>query len=190
MSTIQRFTIATLLERIEPLIGKPYNIPRTTNKGIIGHVLETLVGIPHSPACLDCIDGELKAFPLKKTLSGYAPKETVAITMCNPNELKTISFEESRCKTKLNRVLFVPYTRQNDVVMFFKPCLFTSEHPLFSSLCEDYNIIQSNARENIFTGSIGIYLQTRTKGAGHGSTSRAFYLRQKFLTELFGKFTE
>ena len=36
---------------------------------------------------------------------------------------------------------------------------------------------------NALTGKIGHYIQPRTKGAGHGSTSRAFYARTKFLAE-------
>ena len=47
----------------------------------------------------------------------------------------------------------------------------------------DYGVLQTNARAGVFTGTLGTYLQTRTKGPGHGSTSRAFYLRPKFTAE-------
>ncbi|MBS1537261.1 MAG: hypothetical protein JST20_05880 [Bacteroidetes bacterium] len=34
------------------------------------------------------------------------------------------------------------------------------------------------------TGKDGNWIQARTKGAGHGSTSRAFYARKKLIKEI------
>ncbi len=171
------------------LVGLSYTVPRTSNKGAAGHHLETLLGIPHSPACLDCEDGELKAFPLKRNAkSQLVPKETVAVTMCDKTALLSTSFADSRVAAKLRRTLFVPYLRSDDdSVTYFKPVLFTEAHPLWNALTADYEEIQKHAAAGEMTGTIGTYLQTRTKGAGHGSTSRAFYLRPKFLTELFAE---
>jgi len=36
------------------------------------------------------------------------------------------------------------------------------------------------------TGSMGVLIQPRTKGAGHGSTSRAFYARTPFVAKIIG----
>lgn len=36
------------------------------------------------------------------------------------------------------------------------------------------------------TGAMGILVQPRTKGSGHGSTSRAFYARTKFVAKILG----
>ena len=33
---------------------------------------------------------------------------------------------------------------------------------------------------------MGVYIQPRTKGAGHGSTSRAFYMRTGLIKEIIG----
>jgi hypothetical protein len=58
--------------------------------------------------------------------------------------------------------------------------------PLFKQLEEDYNAICSAYKTTgtlSGTSHLGKYLQTRTKGAGHGTTSRAFYLRTSFLKE-------
>lgn len=183
---MERITIATCQERLAPLIGKVHRVEKTKNKGNAGHHLETLLGIPHSSECLDCLDGELKAFPLKSLKSGeLVPKETIAVTMCSES-LKEESFESSRVCKKLSNTLFVPYTwsAEGDLV-FYTPVLFQSTHPLWHKLQEDYMTIQTKAKEDVMTGSIGEYLQTRTKGAGHGSTSRAFYLRPKFVKEIF-----
>lgn len=188
----ERFSVAVaeLQARLQPHVGTKTNVPKTRNKGAAGLALETLLGIPHSPACLDCTDGELKAFPLKRLKSGkLVPKETVAVTMCNLEDLKSKTFAESRCRAKLQRTLFVPYFWEDtgDLTLF-APFLFTAEHALFAALEADYAELAARAREGEMTGSIGVYLQTRTKGAGHGSTSRAFYVRPQFLSQLFPAF--
>jgi hypothetical protein len=54
---------------------------------------------------------------------------------------------------------------------------------------EDYELVQNKIRSQGFsalTGRMGIYIQPRTKGAGHGSTSRAFYARIKFVETILG----
>jgi hypothetical protein len=33
---------------------------------------------------------------------------------------------------------------------------------------------------------MGVLVQPRTKGAGHGSTSRAFYARKQFVAKMIG----
>ena len=45
--------------------------------------------------------------------------------------------------------------------------------------------IGNEAQKNFhkLTGKMGVYIQPRTKGQGHGSTSRAFYARKGFLAE-------
>jgi DNA mismatch repair protein MutH len=180
-------TIQEIQGKIEPLIGKPIYSPLTTNKGATGLLLETITGIPHTPNCLDCSDGELKTFPIKKLKSGkYVPKETMAITMLDVESLKTCCFQDSRCGKKINRMLIVPYFREGDTIKYLRPMLWeTAAHEqLCKKIEEDYNLIQSTyLKENILKSELGTYLQTRTKGAGHGTTSRAFYLRTKFLKE-------
>jgi DNA mismatch repair protein MutH len=180
-----RITLVEALSRITAsVLGLSHSIPKTTNKGNVGQWLETAIGIPTSSACLDCLDGEIKAFPLKRTAKGLQSKETIAITMVEPTVLLTQPFEEARVYKKLENTLFVPYLRDGDNVTFYKPFLFTKEHPLMVELKADYELIQVRAAEGVMTGSIGTYLQTRTKGAGHGSTSRAFYLRPQFADRL------
>lgn len=187
----QRMTVAELLDRIQPLIGTSQKVEKTKNKGAAGIALERALGIPQTSACLDCADGELKAFPLKRLASGrLVPKETVAVTMCSPEDLKTQGFAESRCAAKLRKTLFVPYLWDDDgTLTFFSPFLFTDTHTLFSKLEQDYALLQENARNGVMTGSLGVYLQTRTKGAGGGAPkTRAFYLRPQFTLALFGEF--
>ena len=52
---------------------------------------------------------------------------------------------------------------------------------------EDYEAIRELIRSksvNTLTGDTGKYVQARTKGRGHGSTSRAFYARALFVAHI------
>jgi len=53
------------------VIGKKYSLPKSKNKGAVGILLEEITGIPTSSACWDCVDGEVKAFPLKRDIIMY-----------------------------------------------------------------------------------------------------------------------
>jgi len=169
------------------LIGKEYILPITKNKGLVGHFLEDLCDLPHTPKCLDCSDGEVKVFPVKKLKRGQlAPKETIAITMLSRDELRTHDFHISKCFIKMNRMLVVPYFRNKDTIVFMTPTLIDMNCEEFAEMKReletDYHEIQRHYIEtDILTSSTGKYLQNRTKGSGHGSTSRAFYLRPAFM---------
>lgn len=180
-------TIADIHEKFIPLIGKEYTLPITANKGLPGHFLEELLGIPHTPNALDCSDGELKVFPVKKLhrTGALTPKESIAITMLNPEDLKTCDFNSSKCCKKMSRMLVVPYYREADKIRFLKPVIVdrsSQEYAeVYSILEADYNNIRQTFLETgVLESKIGSLLQNRTKGAGHGSTSRAFYLRPAF----------
>jgi len=182
-------TIAELEEKIKPFIGQKFRKPRTKNKGEVGILLEQLTGIPQTSACLDCTDGELKVFPVKRNGDGQLiPKETIAITMLDKDELKSSEFKGSRVCAKLTRALFVPYERTGDEVCYMTPTLIDmgveENVALYSKLCSDYDVIRAKYIEGgKLSSKDGLLLQNRTKGAGHGSTSRAFYLKKEFAKE-------
>ena len=59
---------------------------------------------------------------------------------------------------------------------------------LYEAVRADYELVQDCLNDpkrgfSYLTGKMGVYVQPRTKGAGHGSTSRAFYARPLFLAE-------
>jgi len=180
-------TILSIQEKLLPHVGKLIACPLSRNKGLPGLFIEDLVGIPHTPNCLDCVDGELKLFPLKRLKNGtLTPKETIAVTMIQPESLRTTPFTASNVFRKLNRCLYVPYLRDEESIVLYTPFLMDlgKNAEIQTILDADYNeIATAYTTQNIMTGSIGRYLQTRTKGAGHGSTSRAFYLRPLFIKE-------
>ena len=184
MSNCVRMTIAELQEKLDPFVGKKITQPRTSNKGEVGILLEKLTGIPQSSACLDCVDGELKVFPVKRTAKKLlVPKETIAVTMLNRDDLRANTFNLSTAYTKLKRTLYVPYERIGSEVIYMKPTLIDLQEniELLTKLASDYDLIREKFSRGLpLSSRDGILLQNRTKGRGHGSTSRAFYLRTGF----------
>ena len=182
-------TIADIHAKFVPLIGKTYTLPITTNKGLPGIFLEELLGIPHTSNCLDCSDGELKLFPVKKLKNGtLVPKETIAVTMLNTDELRTNDFNSSKCCKKMSRMLIIPYYRNEDTIQFMNPKIIdrgcAEFADVYSIIESDYNEIRNKYIENgILQSETGTLLQNRTKGPGNGSTSRAFYLRPAFMKQ-------
>jgi hypothetical protein len=180
-------SIEDVYSKLLPLIGKEYNIPITKNKGDVGIKLEELLDIPHTSNCLDCSDGELKTFPLKKLKNGkLVAKETIALTMLSLDELRKDEFKSSKCSKKLDKILYVPYFRNGPTIQFMSPKIIrcTEVDELYTIIESDYEEIRTNYIKNgILTSKTGTLLQTRTKGPGHGSTSRAFYLRTGFINK-------
>jgi len=80
-------------------------------------------------------------------------------------------------------MLIIPYSRNGENIIFMKPVIIVlAEHESYPIIESDYNEIRANFIENgILRSKNGTLLQNRTKGAGHGSTSRAFYLRPQFM---------
>jgi DNA mismatch repair protein MutH len=182
-------TLQTVHDRLAPHAGTTHLCPLTANKGVAGFLVETLAGIPQTSNCLDCIDGEVKCFPLKRLASGLlVPKETVAVTMIQPTSLATTPFAASNAYRKLANCLYIPYLRTGDTIQLFKPVILTipESDPLFATLKADYDaIVSAYVASATLSGTTGLgtYLQNRTKGA-KSSTSRAFYLRTGFLKEV------
>jgi hypothetical protein len=155
------------------------------NKGAVGILCEHLAGVPHGPRHLDCTDGEVKTFPLKVARAGaLVPKETIAVTMLNKSHLREQdTFESSDCGTKLKRMLYIPYLREQDTIRFFPAIDLTLSPELTATLAKDYEAIRAGfLADGTLTSSTGVYLQNRTKGQGGAAPrTRAYYLRIQFI---------
>jgi len=164
------------------------------NKGWAGHVFERFLGLPiNSAQAPNFGSWELKVVPLKRNRAGgLQVKETMAITMIDPVQVKATPFEESHLLTKLRRAVIVARVVGDDVN---DPSIIHSVNTLDLSgrlldvVREDYKQVRDCLRDpkrgfECLTGSMGIYVQPRTKGAGHGSTTRAFYARPVFLEQI------
>ncbi len=164
------------------------------NKGWAGQTIERFLGLPlnssHAP---NFGSWELKVVPLRWLGGKLVVKETMAITMIDPYEVASKSFEESYLFAKLRRIVIVSRIFENmaetqsilhDVSGFDldDPCIF-------AQVKADYEFVSDTIKSRGFealTGRMGALIQPRTKGPGHGSISRAFYARKHFVAHILG----
>src|SRR3990167_1667750 len=164
------------------------------NKGWKGLVLERLAGLqPNISKAPNGLTYELKSVAFRTVNGELVPKETMAITMINPEELKAHSFFESHCLTKLKTIIFcaVKWNGKNsEVAELLKVTSldFSEDDELIKEIKADYDFIRNKLIKESFdalTGKDGKWIQARTKGPGHGSVSRAFYARTSFVKKIF-----
>ncbi|KKP43611.1 MAG: hypothetical protein UR31_C0002G0031 [Parcubacteria group bacterium GW2011_GWA2_33_14] len=164
------------------------------NKGWKGLVLERLAGLqPNISKAPNGLTYELKSVAFRTVNGELVPKETMAITMINPEELKAHSFFESHCWTKLKTIIFCAVgwdgvNSEEAKLLKVTSLDFTEDDDLIKEIKADYDFIRNKLITEGFsalTGADGKWIQARTKGAGHGSTSRAFYARTGLVKRIF-----
>lgn len=163
------------------------------NKGWAGHVIERYLGLPlNSAKSPNFGSWELKLISLKYLKTGELTiKETMAITMIDPVNVVKTPFEESHLLLKLKKILIFariwegknePRSILHGIYEFD-----LTDKELYEQIKEDYELVRRTIKEkgfNALTGKIGVYIQPRTKGTGHGSTTRAFYARKNLLKKI------
>lgn len=198
-------TRATAIKNLNKYIGKDlrklavdhsittYETGRQ-NKGWKGLVLEKLAGLKTNVSkAPNGLSYELKSVSFRNIKNELVPKETMAITMINPEELKQQSFFESHCWAKLKSIVFcaVMWHGQNSEsgeLLKVTSLDFAEDDELIKEIKADYDLIREKLLTQGFealTGADGKWIQARTKGPGHGSVSRAFYARTKLVKEIF-----
>jgi len=164
------------------------------NKGWKGLVLERVAGLKTNIAkAPNGLTWELKSVSFHEVKGKLVPKETMAITMINPEELKQHSFFESHCWAKLKAIIFCAVAwhgknAENAELIKVTSLDFAETDELIKEIKADYDFIRNKLIKKGFkslTGSDGKWIQARTKGAGHGSTSRAFYARTSLVKKIF-----
>jgi len=195
---------AEAIRKLKQLVGKElhelarqHNVTiyrdAKVNKGWAGHVCERHLELPiNSAQSPNFGSWELKSIPLKRKKSGeLAFKETMAITMIDPVNVCQKEFEESHLLAKLKKIVVVARTvgKHVDEPSYLHSVVeFDLHGELYDAVKADYDLVRKtlldpNKGFNALTGKMGHYIQPRTKGAGHGSTSRAFYARPRFLAK-------
>ena len=164
------------------------------NKGWKGLVLERLAGLKTNVSkAPNGLTYELKSVSFHEVSGKLVPKETMAITMINPKELKAHEFFESHCWAKLKTIVFcaVMWHGQNSEkaeLLKVTSLDFTEDDKLIKEIKDDYDFIRNKLKTKGFsalTGADGKWIQARTKGPGHGSVSRAFYARTALVKKIF-----
>ncbi len=190
LSTIVGQDLRILAEEYGVTVFKDKKI----NKGWAGHVLERHLGLPiNSSQSPNFGSWELKIIPLKYLKSGkLTVKETMAVTMLDPYNVERTDFEDSHLLIKLRRMVVAARiweSKQEIKSIFYSARIFDLDDPeIYNQVKEDYNIVRNTIRTKGFsalTGKMGVYIQPRTKGPGHGSTSRAFYARKLYLKLIY-----
>lgn len=164
------------------------------NKGWKGFVLERLAGLQNNISkAPNGLTYELKSVSFHKVKGELVPKETMAITMVNPEELKAHSFFESHIWSKLKTIVFCAVewngTNSEESKLLKVVSLdFAEDDKLIKEMKADYDFIRNKLTTQGFeslTGADGKWIQARTKGPGHGSISRAFYARIPLVKKIF-----
>jgi DNA mismatch repair protein MutH len=206
MFTIQTQTLprAEALRRIRLLSGKDlrplagqYGITVWKNgkkhKGWAGHVIERYLGLPqNSRQAADFGSWELKVVPLRRASDGTVRiKESMAITMIEPAEVVASRFSDSHLYDKLRSLIVVARVFENvedTSSILHSAAEFDLDNLSIRKQVEaDYETIREIIRTkgvDALTGDAGEFVQARTKGRGHGSTSRAFYARARFVAHI------
>jgi DNA mismatch repair protein MutH len=206
MLTIQMKTLsrAEALQRIRLLSGKDLRPLAEQfgvtvwknghkNKGWAGQVIEHYLGLPqNSLQAPDFGSWELKVVPLIRAAdSTVRVKESMAITMIEPAEVLADRFEDSHLYDKLRSMIVVARIFENvqdTSSILHSAAEFDLDNPSIRKQVQaDYEAIREIIRTKgmqALTGDTGKFVQARTKGRGHGSTSRAFYARALFVAHI------
>ncbi len=163
------------------------------NKGWAGQLIERLLDHPQDNLQgPDFGEWELKVVPLVRTPQDtLSVKETMAITMIDPKEVKETPFEHSHLLDKLRALLVCgrewvdeKYTRS---VLLKVGSFDLRDGETFKQVQADYELVQKTLRDagaEGLTGWMGSLVQPRTKGPGHGVRSHAFYARTLFVARM------
>ena len=191
------------LPKLSELIGKDLRIfadryevtvfrEGRPNKGWAGHVLERHLNLPiNSAQAPNFGSWELKIVPLKYLKSGeLTVKETMAITMIDPYNVESTDFENSHLLAKLRKLIVAARiweSKEEKQSILYAVKIFDLDNPsIYDQIKADYDLVRETIRTTGFstlTGKMGVYIQPRTKGKGHGSATRAFYARTTFLKQ-------
>src|ERR1700738_4517866 len=111
----------------------------------------------------------------------------MAITMLEPTEVLASRFEDSHLYDKLRSMVVVSriYESPEEVhSILHAAAQFDLDTPkIREQVADDYETIRTQIRKqgiDSVTGDLGKLVQARTKGRGHGSTTKAFYARPIF----------
>ncbi|HRZ95247.1 MAG TPA: MutH/Sau3AI family endonuclease [Candidatus Moranbacteria bacterium] len=172
------------------------------NKGWKGLILERLAGLENNVSkAPNGLSYELKSVSFHKIKDKLKPKETMAITMINQEELKKHGFFESHCWAKLKSIVFCAVmwhgkNSESGELLKVASLDFAEDDELIKEIKADYDFIREKLKNHGFdalTGKDGKWIQARTKGTGginprtkkRRPITRAFYARTGLVKKIF-----
>jgi len=172
------------------------------NKGWKGLILERLAGLETNVSkAPNGLSYELKSVSFHNVKDKLLPKETMAITMINPKELKEQSFFKSHCWEKLKSIVFCAVmwhgkNSESGELLKVASLDFSEDDELMQEIKADYDFIREKLIKHGFeslTGKDGKWIQARTKGTGginpktgeRRPITRAFYARTGLVKKIF-----
>jgi DNA mismatch repair protein MutH len=118
----------------------------------------------------------------------------MAITMIDQVEVASKEFEQSHLFNKLQKMVVVArvfQSQSDNYSLVHSVASFDLDNPeIYEQVKADYDLVRETIRTQGFSnlsGKMGKLVQPRTKGQGHGSTSRAFYARTGFVAHILGE---
>ena len=165
------------------------------NKGWAGHTVERYLGLSlNSSRNPNLGSWELKQVSLKRTQKGeLRVKETMWLKMINRDEVIAHEFRDSPLYRKMRRMILVSriFESKEETQSFVHGIhIFTlDDKETYNQMKADYDLIRQTIMEDGYDalhGHMGAVIQPRTKGAGHGTTSRAFYVRAPYVARIVG----
>lgn len=197
------------IERIKTLVGRDlrpladelkvtvWTPEGKKNKGWFGHVIERFLGLPiNSSQSPNFGSWELKVVSLaaRKRVNTLRVKETMAITMIDPYNVAQQPFEKSHLLAKMQKAVVVARIHESPLetrsLLHSVTQFDLGNTEIYEQVKADYELVRQSIINKGFqslTGKMGVLVQPRTKGAGHGSTSRAFYARTSFVAHILGE---
>ena len=112
----------------------------------------------------------------------------MAITMIDSYNVDRTDFEDSHLLAKLRKLIVAARiweSKEEQCSILYTVKTFDLDNPdIYDQIKDDYDLVRETIRTrgiSALTGKMGVYVQPRTKGRGHGSKTRAFYARKSFL---------
>ena len=123
--------------------------------------------------------------------AAHESPESMAVTMLEPAEVVANKFEDSHLYDKLRSMVVVSRvweSAQELHSILHAAAEFDLDNPkIHDQVVADYEAIRRQIRAggiDSIKGDLGKLVQARTKGRGHGSSSRAFYARPVFVAHI------
>lgn len=172
------------------------------NKGWKGLILERLAGLQNNISkAPNGLSYELKSVSFRYVKDKLVPKETMAITMINPQELKDQEFFKSHVWAKLKSIVFCAvmwHGKNSEKAELIKVTSldFLENDEVIKEIKADYDFIRNKLIKKGFkalTGKDGKWIQARTKGTGginprtgqRRPITRAYYARKALVAKIF-----